>query len=121
MDGSLLEKIYALKDAINNDPRVLDLLKKEKNMEENEEVMVLSYHYSRAQDEYNNALKHYKEDSDEIKIYQKKLFEAKQKLDSHCLVKDYLKAYKEVRLMYKEIEELIINPFIRKHDHKEKK
>lgn len=112
MDNSILEKVYDLKDAIDEDPRVLDLLMKEKNMEENEEVMVLSYRYSRAQDEYNDALKHFQEDSDEMRKYQKKLYEAKQQLESHYLVREYLKSYKEVRLMYKEIEDLIITPFL---------
>ena len=121
MNDVVLEKIYALKEALNNDPRVVDLLKKEKAMEESEEVMVLSYRYSRAQDDYSDALKHYKEDSDEIKIYQRKLFEAKQILDAHPLVREYLKAYQEVRLMYEKIESVIILPFSSKVKCEEKK
>ena len=112
MQDKMLEKIYSLKDAIENDERILDLQNKEKIMEENEEVMVLSYRYSCAQNDYNDALKHYGEGSEELKVYQKKLFIATENLDSHPLVKDYLKAYQEVRLMYEEIEKNLIKPFI---------
>ncbi len=114
MDNIILEKVYNLKEVLDRDPRVLDLLMKEKNMEENEEVMVLSYHYSRAQDEYNDALKHFQEDSDEMRVYQKRLYETKQCLESHYLVREYLNSYKEVRLIYKKIEDLIIAPFFDK-------
>lgn len=121
MNELLLSKIYDLKEAIDNDPRIILLKEKEAIMENNDEVMLLSYYYSRAQDDYSDALKYYVEGSEELKEYQRKLFKAKEKLDSHPLVQDYLKAYQEVRLMYENIESTLITPFKSKITCKEKK
>ena len=121
MNELLLSKIYDLKEALDNDPRIILLKEKETIMENNDEVMMLSYYYSRAQDVYCDALKYYVEGSEELKEYQRKLFIAKEKLDSHPLVQDYLKAYQEVRLMYENIESTLITPFKSKITCKEKK
>ena len=89
MEDELIEKTYALKESLDHDERLLLLKEKEKEMEENEEVMLLSYYFQRAQDEYNDALRHYKEESEEVKKAQKTLFEKKKALDEHPLVQAY--------------------------------
>lgn len=104
-------KIYALKDSLDKDPRVLLLLEKEKAMEEDEEVMVLSYRFSRAQDDYNDALRHYASDSEEVKSMQKNLYIAKKNLDMHPKVEAYLQAYKVVRELYAQMQEALFAPF----------
>ncbi|MCH5172426.1 MAG: YlbF family regulator [Erysipelotrichales bacterium] len=115
-----MKEAYVLKELLENDERIIRLKKDEKEMENSEEVMRLSYAFSCAQNEYNDILKHFKTDSDEAKKYQRKLYEAKKNLDSHPLVKKYLQSYQEVRLVYNKIQDEIFKPFIA-HECKEKR
>ncbi len=121
MEDELIEKTYALKESLDHDERLLLLKEKEREMEENEEVMLLSYYFQRAQDEYNDALRHFKEESEEVKKAQKILFEKKKALDEHPLVQAYLKAYKDVREVYEEIQQTLFEPFHTAYQCKEKK
>ena len=98
-----------LKDLLDNDERIIRLNKLEKQMNENEEVMALSYQKDLAVSAYSDALNHYANNSEEIKKYQHELFLKKEALDNHPLVKDYLKAYSEVRDLYFQINEILFN------------
>ena len=115
-----MKEAYALKELMETDERVIKLKKDEEEMENNEEVMRLSYIFSCAQNEYNDILKHFKVDSEEAKKYQKKLYEAKTNLDSHPLVRKYLQSYQEVRLIYNKIQKEIFKPF-NNHECNEKR
>lgn len=98
-----------LKDLLDNDERIIRLNKLEKEMNANEEVMALSYQKDLAVSAYSDALNHYGNNSPEIKKYQHELFLKKEALDNHPLVKDYLKAYSEVRDLYFQINEILFN------------
>ena len=98
-----------LKDLLDNDERIIRLNKLEKEMNANEEVMALSYQKDLAVSAYSDALNHYGNNSPEIKKYQHDLFLKKEALDNHPLVKDYLKAYSEVRDLYFQINEILFN------------
>ncbi len=121
MEDVLMSKIYQLKECLLRDERVLDLEAKEKRMEQDEEVMVLSYRFNCAQNDYNDALRHYEEGSQELLAYQKKLYESKKALESHPLVQDYLKAYKKVRELYHEMESVLFADFKENINCQEKK
>lgn len=111
MDEVILKKTEALHQALEKDERVKYLLQKEKEMEQDEEVMVLSYHFSLAQNDYNDALRHFDEGHEEVKKAQRKLYEKKQKLDSHPKVQAYLSAFQEVRRMYDQMQMDLFDPF----------
>lgn len=111
MDEELIKEAYILKEKLENDERVKLLNQAEKLMEQDEDVMRLSYAFEMAQTNYNDMLRFYDQNSDEVKNAQKKLYEAKKQLDSHTLVIDYLKKYQEVRKMYRQIEESIFAKF----------
>ena len=98
-----------LKDLLDNDERIIRLNKLEKEMNANEEVMALSYQKDLAVSAYSDALNHYGNNSPEIKKYQHELFLKKEALDNHPLVKDYLKAFSEVRDLYFQINEILFN------------
>ncbi len=121
MDEKLMVQAYKLKDALENDERVLALSKAEKLMENDEDVMRLSYRFSLANDNYNETLRHFPLDSDEARKAQKELYEAKKNLDAHPLVSDYLKKYQQVRLMYEQVDKVIFNKFNNKHYCKSEK
>lgn len=111
MNEDLILEVYKLKEVLENDPRVKDMLEAERIMKNDEDVMRLSYRFSIANDEYNEALRHFKIDSGEARNAQKKLYEAKLALDSNPLVSDYLKKYQQVRLMYSQIDEIVFAKF----------
>lgn len=98
-----------LKDLLDNDERIIRLNKLENELNNNEEVMALSYQKDLAVSAYSDALNHFANDSEEIKKYQHELFLKKEALDNHPLVKSYLKAYSEVRDLYFQINEILFN------------
>ena len=98
-----------LKDLLDNDERLVRLNKLENELNNNEEVMALSYQKDLAVSSYSDALNHYANNSEEIKKYQHELFLKKEALDNHPLVKEYLKAYSEVRDLYFQINEILFN------------
>ena len=108
-----------LKDLLDNDERIIRLNKLEKQMNENEEVMALSYQKDLAVSAYSDALNHYANNSPEIKKYQHELFVKKGALDNHPLVKEYLKAYSEVRDLYFQINEILFND-LSLHQHEKR-
>lgn len=112
---SMDEKIYLqaqeLKETISKDSRIIHLNELEQKMNNNEEVMALAYKKDMAALEYGDLLNHFSEESDEVKTALKKLHNAKLELDNHPLVKDYLKAYKEVRDLYGEINSVLFSNF----------
>lgn len=98
-----------LKDLLDNDERLIRLNKLENELNNNEEVMALSYQKDLAVSAYSDALNHFANNSEEIKEYQHELFLKKEALDNHPLVKEYLKAYSEVRDLYFQINEILFN------------
>ena len=111
MESELYNKVTNLKQLIDNDERVIRLNNLEKEMNENEEVMALAYQKDIAAVNYSDTLNHFSEDSDEAKEAMKKLHEAKLKLDSHPLVREYLSAYKQVRELYEKVNEILFANF----------
>ena len=64
--------------------------------------------------EYEDALKHFGENSKEAATAQKKLYEAKLNLDLNPLVKEYNEAFKEVRKIYDLINKELFGEFASK-------
>ena len=98
-----------LKDLLDNDERIIRLNKLENELNNNEEVMALSYQKDLAVSSYSDALNHFANNSEEMKKYQHELFLKKEALDNHPLVKEYLKAYSEVRDLYFQVNEILFN------------
>ena len=111
MNEEIYQKAELLKEMLENDPRVIRLNDAEKKMDESDEVMALAYKKDMAAIKYSDTLNHFKEDSKEAQEALKELHQAKYDLDSHPLVKDYLKAYKEVRELYDEINKILFSSF----------
>lgn len=121
MNEQILNKCQLLKEAIEKDPRILLLNQLEKEIENNEEVMVLSYKKDVALANYEDTIKYFKDDQDKIQKAQKLLADAKYNLDTHPLVKQYNKAYLEVKLMYEEINKQLFYIFRTHHKNCENK
>lgn len=100
---------YELKDLLANDKRVLLLNELEKKMNEDETVMALSYQKDVAVSEYNDALNHFPEGSEQVKKAQHNLHLKKEALDNNPLVREYLKAYSEVRDLYFNLNDILFS------------
>ena len=105
---------YELKDLLTNDSRIILLNELEKKMNDSEEVMALSYQKDVAVSEYSDALNHFLEDSEEVRKARLRLKEAKENLDTHPLVRKYLEAYKEVRDLLLEVNDILFNDLKKK-------
>jgi len=105
----LISLAYEIKDLLDNDVRVSLLSEKEKIMENDIEAMKLAYLKDLRETEYSDSLKHFSQNSEEVKKAQKELFLAKEKLDLHQSVKDYLRAYKTVRELYHSINYILFD------------
>lgn len=106
-----MTSLTKLKEAINNDPRVLKLNELNKKLDNDDEVMKLAYKKDMASVSYEDALKHFGKDSKEASDAQKRLYEAKLNLDNNELVKEYNHAYKEVRELYNLINKELFSKF----------
>lgn len=111
MDIKLNELTQELKEQMNNDPRFILLDKLEKEISENEEIMRLAYKKDMASLAYSDKLKIYSEDSLEIEPYRRALYEAKLALDTHPLIIEYNKAYKNVREVIDNVNNIIFTGF----------
>ena len=108
---------YELKELMNEDPRFIHLNKIEKEMENNEEVMALSYNKDLKETYLSDALKHFPRDSQEVKHAHLELFRASERLDAHPLVKEYLKAYKEVEAVLNQINNILFSDLKKKNEN----
>ena len=111
MNQKLAEKALELKEKINTCPEVIELERLNKLLNEDEEVMKLSYRKDVCATKYEDAVKYFGLESDEAREAQKGLYQAKLELDTNELVKAYNKQYKKVRKIYDKINEEIFNPF----------
>ena len=109
MNEEILKLTYQLKDALNKDSRIVNLNQIEVAMNENEEVMSLSYKKDVALDKYNEMLKYFSDTSEEVIKARKELAKNKKELESHPLVREYLKAYQMVRMLYEEINNTLFS------------
>ena len=100
---------YQLKDLLTNDERVIRLNTLEKKMNESEEVMALAYQKDLAINEYSDALNHFDKNSEEVKKAQHNLHLKKEALDNHPIVQEYLKAYREVRDLYYQLNDILFS------------
>lgn len=111
MEEKLYQLASELKDLLNNDERLILLDKIEKEMEENEEVELLSYQKDVICSEYSSLLNIYSSEDEHIKDVIMRLSQAKTKLQNHPLVKDYLQNYKVVKDLYEKINSILFSSF----------
>ena len=109
MTEELLNLVYKLKESLSKDEEILKLEELENKMNNSLEVAKLASIKENASDNYNFALNHFKKDSEEVEIAQKKLYEAKKELDLNPLVVEYVNQYKIVRDFYNRINEILFS------------
>lgn len=111
MDEKIYLLVEELKATLDGDERIIHLNKIEKEMNENEEVILLSYKKDLAASSYSDLLKIYNEENEQVIIARKKLLEAKNNLDNHPVVREYLKSFQEVRTLLYEVNNILFDDF----------
>lgn len=111
MDERIYNLTKELKIEMDKDPRFIKLNELEKKMSEDEEVMLLSYKKDLANSQYNDMLKIYDDKDENVIKARKELIARKDELDSHPLVKEYLSALNEVRIILYKMNEIIFGDF----------
>lgn len=111
MNEKLLNLTTELKAEIESSPEVKELERLNKLLNEDECVMKLVYKKDMAGIKYEDSCRYFGEKSDEARLAQKALHQAKLELDQNELVKKYNEQYKKVRQIYDKINEEIFNPF----------
>ena len=111
MNDLLLAKLNELKEVVSSSDEMKTLHKVEEEMSNDEEVMKLAYQKDVLSSKYEDALRHFGENSKEAKEAQKALYQAKLELDSHPLVKKYNEAYKKARKYYDLINATLFEEF----------
>lgn len=109
--NDIYQKIDEIGLLLKNRESVVEIKKIEHQMETNEEVIKLVIDFEKAQNEYSFALKHYDEESIEVKKTQKNLYEKKKILDSHPLVNKYYQLLKEVNEPLRYLEMKLLSLF----------
>lgn len=96
-----------LKELIKSNDAYLDLIKKEREMEENETSISLSLIMEKKADNYSFMLNHFKEEDPKVIKARKELHIAKKNLEKLEVVKNYLSSYQKLRLLLKEVNDII--------------
>lgn len=111
MDDKVYFLAKSVNESLNNDPRVVKLNKLEKELNDSYEVYLLSNKKDEALEEYTRIKDLYLEDDPKVKESLLKLKKAKEELNNHPLVKEYLKVYSEVRDLYLEIDNILLSDY----------
>ena len=110
MEKDIYSLTILLKEKINQQECVIRLNELEKEMNNNDEVISLAYQKDLKASNYSDVLNHFNKDSKEANEALKALYEAKKKLESHPLVREYLKTYQQVRELYDHINNELFTP-----------
>ncbi len=111
MKQETLEALNLLKTNLDNDHRVVLLKEKEKIMSEDLKANELSIKMKLASSKYDDDLNHFGFDSPFTVKSRQELHQIKLELDTLGVVKDYMDAFKEVRKLYEQIDEILFSSF----------
>ena len=108
MDDRLYFLSKEINESLNNHPLVILLNEKEKELNDSYEVYTLSNKKDEAMEIYLANKKRYGENHEETRKSLLNAKEAKENLNNHPLVKEYLEIYSKVRDLYMEINDIIL-------------
>ncbi|MCF0117725.1 MAG: YlbF family regulator [Bacilli bacterium] len=107
MNKDIYEISSILKQALDTHRDIVLLNQYEKDMEDDEEAQKLSYLKDMAVLKYNDMLKIYSSESNEIKPFINELSKCKESLQTHPKVAIYLKQFSKVKQIYNEINNIL--------------
>lgn len=111
MEDKIYFLVKDLKEEMDKDPRFILLNELNEKMNNDESVIRLAMKKDTLNDRYNDLLKIYKDDDEVVIKARKELLSAKEELENHPIVKEYLKAYGEVRDLLLEVNNILFGEF----------
>lgn len=117
MDNKLKDLEEELISSLNSLPERNRLKELEQRILDNVECRNLIDVFQQAQDDYNFYLKSFGESHHFTKTAQKRLYEAKLKMDEHLLIKEYNDTLRAINEPLRYIEYNLISLFSRKKGH----
>ena len=109
------EKVYFLakeiNDELNKNEKVQLLNKLDKKLNESYDVYLLSEKKDKALEKYASIKDALGEDHIDTINARKELQAAKEELNNHPLVKEYLKVYSEIRDLYLQINNILLDDY----------
>lgn len=111
MEENVFQAVRELKNALMDDSRIKRLNDIEEKLYADEEVIKATTKKNDLENQYSHILSYKDKDSEEAKLIQKALYQAKLELDSLPLVKEYNSLFIEVRDLYMAIDDILFAPF----------
>ena len=109
--AELITLARELKETLEQDQRVVLLNQLDQLLNQNQTLLTLSETYQRAQANYQSMWESFGDESSHLLRARAELHQVKIQVDSHPLVRDYLKSYGQVREIYQMIQQKIFTPF----------
>ena len=107
----IIDHAYALKECIEHDVRVLELEKLNAQLNQHQELLLLTDRFHALQEDYQRLWELYGDEHPQLLDVQKHLHQLKLQIDQHTLVREYLRAYGHVRQLYQSLQMQIFQPF----------
>ena len=100
-----------LKETLEADSRVVLLTDLDQKLNQNQHLLMLTEQYQNAQKNYQSMWESYGDESPHLLRARSELHQVKILVDTNPLVRDYLKAYGQVREIYQTIQQKVFSPF----------
>ena len=111
MEKRTLLALSALLEAISLDPRMKALEEEEARLSKAEDFLVLTKEKDAKAERFEETRRYFGEESDAAKQALHELYLAKKAMDEHPLALAYETHYKEVRLLFDEMDRILFGPF----------
>ena len=111
MKESTYRALEILKDALDQDERILALDTLDREVNADPKLLELSLEAKKKAEGYANSLYFGQDDPKKTPPAQHELYLAKKQLDEYPLSREYQKAYYAVRRLYAELDEILFGPY----------
>jgi cell fate (sporulation/competence/biofilm development) regulator YlbF (YheA/YmcA/DUF963 family) len=109
--AEIISLALTLKEELEADDRVKRLNQLDAALNQDQSLIQLTEKYHQAQANYQAMWESYGDDSPHLLRARAELHQVKTQVDTNPLVRDYLKAYGQVREIYQRIQQTIFLPF----------
>jgi cell fate (sporulation/competence/biofilm development) regulator YlbF (YheA/YmcA/DUF963 family) len=107
----IVQLAYDLKESLEQQPEVVELEQYNTQLNHHQNLLMMTDRFHALQEDYTRLWEIHGDDHPQLLEVQKQLHQQKIQIDAHPLVRDYLKAYGQVRTLYRFIQNEIFDPF----------
>lgn len=107
----IIELAYDLKSTLEQQPEIKQLEGLNSQLNHHQHLLMMTDCFHSLQEDYARLWELYGDDHPQLLEVQKQLHQQKLQIDGHSLVRDYLRAFGQVRILYRSIQAEIFDPF----------